>query len=63
MTGQEANATCGTEQIAESVESRKEGGIHDMRILWAQHSQEEDWGSLLIDAWNDFNEENNTAMT
>ena len=33
-----------------------------MHLLWAQHSQEEDWGFLLIDAWNAFNEENRTAM-
>ena len=29
-----------------------------MHLLWAQHSQEEDWGFLIIDAWNAFNEEN-----
>ena len=33
-----------------------------MRFLWAHHYQEEDWGFLLIDAWNSFNEENRTAM-
>ena len=33
-----------------------------MRHLWQQHDQEEDWGYLLIDAHNAFNEENYTAM-
>ena len=33
-----------------------------MRVLWEEHSQEEDWGFLLIDARNAFNEENRTAM-
>ena len=33
-----------------------------MSLIWAQHSQEEDWGFLLIDARNDFNEENWMAM-
>ena len=33
-----------------------------MRLLWAQHSQEEDWGFLLVDAQNAFNEENRTAI-
>ena len=33
-----------------------------MRFLWAQNSQEEDWGILLIDARNNFNEENRTEM-
>ena len=31
-------------------------------MQWAQHSDEEDWGFLLIDARNAFNEENRTAM-
>ena len=33
-----------------------------MRFLWVQHSHEEDWGFLLIDARNAFNEENRTAI-
>ena len=33
-----------------------------MCILWEEHSQEEDWVFLLIDARNAFNEENRTAM-
>ena len=33
-----------------------------MGILWQQHSQEEDWGFLLLYVRNVFNEENRTAM-
>ena len=33
-----------------------------MHLLWAHHYQEDDWGFLLIDARNTFNEENRTAM-
>ena len=33
-----------------------------MRVLWEEHKKEEDWGFLLIDAHNTFNEENRTAM-
>ena len=33
-----------------------------MNVLWDENSQEEDWGFLLIDAQNEFNEENRTAM-
>ena len=33
-----------------------------MRVLWEEHQTEEDWGFLLIDARNAFNEENRTAM-
>ena len=33
-----------------------------MCLLWTHHSQEEDWGFLLIDTWNAFIEEKRTAM-
>ena len=33
-----------------------EGGIHAVRLLWQKHAQEEDWGFLLIDTRNAFNE-------
>ena len=56
--GQEAKADCGTKQLADGAKSGIEVGIHAIRILWAQHSQEEDWGFLLIDVQNAFNEEN-----
>ena len=44
------------------MEAGIEGAIHAARLQWAQHSQEEDWGFLLIDARNAFIEENRTAM-
>ena len=62
MRRYEAKAACGTDQMEVGVGVGIEGEIHAMRLLWAQHSHEEDWGFLLIDAWNDFNEENWTAM-
>ena len=33
-----------------------------MRIMWKQHSQEEDWGFLLIDTRNALNKDNRTEM-
>ena len=33
-----------------------------MQLLLQQHAQEEEWGFLLIDVHNVFNEENHTAM-
>ena len=33
-----------------------------MRLLWEQHSQEEEWGFILIDVRNTFNEDNRTAV-
>ena len=62
VSGQEAKASCGTEQLAGGVEAGIEGAIHAARLQWEQHSQEEDWGFLLIYARNAFNEENQTYM-
>ena len=58
VTGPEAKADCGTVQLAGGVEAGIEVAIHAMRVLWEEHAQEEDWGFLLIDAQNAFNEEN-----
>ena len=55
-------AAFGTEQLAGGVEAGIEGAIHAVRLQWVQHSQEEDWGFIPIDAQNSFNEENQTAM-
>ena len=62
VTGPEAKAACRKDQLAGGVEAWMEGAIHAMRVLWEEHAQEEDWGFLLIDARNAFNEENQTAM-
>ena len=62
VTGPEGGAACGTTQLAGGVEAGIEGTIHVMRVLWEEHALEEDWGFLLIDARNFFNEENRTAM-
>ena len=62
VAGPEAKAACRTNQLAGGVEEGIEGAIHAMRVLWEEHAQEEDWGFLLIDACNAFNEENRTAM-
>ena len=62
VMGKEAKDACGTEQHASGAESKIEGGIHAIRLLSHQNSQEEDWEFLLIDAWNTLNEENWTSM-
>ena len=62
VAGPEAKADCRTTQLKGGVEAGIEGAIHAMRVLWEEHKQEEDWGFLLIDARNTFNEENRTAM-
>ena len=39
VMGQESKADCGTYHLSGGVEAGIEGGIHAMRLLWAQHSQ------------------------
>ena len=48
--------------VGRGVEAGIEGAINSMRLLWEQHSQEEEWVFFLINAQNVFNEENQTAM-
>ena len=62
VMGQEIKVACGTERLAWGVESGIEGAIHATRLQWTQHSQEEEWGFLLVGPRNVFNEENQTAM-
>ena len=59
---QESKSAHEMKQLAGGVEGGIEGGIHDMRLLWAKHSQEEDWVFLLVDAQNTLNEENWMSM-
>jgi hypothetical protein len=62
VAGGEAKEACGVDQLCVGLESGIEGGIHAMRLLWEQHSAEEEWGFLLVDAANAFNEGNRIAM-
>jgi hypothetical protein len=44
------------------LEAGIKGGIHAIVELWQQHKEEEEWGFLLVDASNAFNELNQTSM-
>ena len=58
----EAKSACGTTQLVGGLEASIEGAIHVVRVLFEEHRKEEDWGFLLVDARNAFNEKNRTAM-
>ena len=58
----EAKEVCCADHLCSRTESGNEGGIQPMRLLRKYHYQEEDYGFLLIDACNNFNEENQTDM-
>jgi hypothetical protein len=50
------------DQLCVRLEAGIEGGIYVMHLLWEKHKAEEEWGFLLFDAKNVFNEGNRTAM-
>jgi hypothetical protein len=52
---------CGIDQFCAGLESGIEGAIHAMQHMWETNEAEEEWGFLLIDAKNAFNEQNRTA--
>ena len=58
VMGKEANYACRKYQLSGGVYEGIEGRIHAMPALWEEHSQEEDWGFLLIDTRNSLNGEN-----
>jgi hypothetical protein len=62
VAGSEAKEACGIDQLCAGLEAGIEGAIHAMQNLWDLHQQEEEWGFLLIDAKNAFNEQNRTGM-
>ena len=62
VAGPKAKSAWGTTQLAGGFEAGIEGAIHEVHALFEEHRKEEDWGFLLIEACNAFNEENRTAM-
>jgi hypothetical protein len=63
VAGAEAKeACCGIDQLCAGLEAGIEGGIHATQALWNLHETEENWGFLLIDAFNSFNEQNRIEM-
>jgi hypothetical protein len=62
LTLDEPKAACAADQLCSGLEAGIEGAIHTSQIIWDQHSAEDNWGFLLNDARNAFNESNHTVM-
>jgi hypothetical protein len=62
LAGGEAKEACGIHQLSARLEAGIEGGMHAINHLWKEHEEENDWGFLLVDAKNAFNEMNGVAM-
>jgi hypothetical protein len=63
VSGCDAKEQCSIDQLlCTGLKAGIKGGIHTIDELWRQHKGEEEWGFLLVDAANAFNELNWTAM-
>ena len=62
VAGGQAKDACGTSQLCAGLEAGIEGAVHAVNALWDVHQHDDDWGFLLVDARNTFNEGNRTAF-
>jgi hypothetical protein len=62
LTLGEPKTACCADQLCSGLEAGIEGAIHAGQLMWDQHSEEENWGFLPVDARNAFNKVNRTAM-
>ena len=60
LCGKDAKQACGINQLCAGLESGIEGAVHDINVEWKE--PEENYGFLLVDASNAFNEINRTIM-
>eukprot|EP00978_Attheya_sp_CCMP212_P030440 scaffold111966_cov57-Attheya_sp.AAC.1 len=60
--GKEAKDACGINQVCTGLEAGIEGSIHAINELWGAHEEEDEWGFLLVDATNAFNEGNHMMI-
>eukprot|EP00957_Ditylum_brightwellii_P199643 15219481-Ditylum_brightwellii.AAC.1 len=62
VCGAEEAAACGADQLCGGLRSGIEGGIHAMNDLWNDYGDNDEWGILLVDVCNAFDELNCMAM-
>ena len=61
VSGHEAKTACGKTQLCAGLEAGIDGAVHAMRRLWDLNEDDDEWGFLLVDARNAFNELNRIA--
>ena len=62
VTGPEATMACQDDQLHAGLKAGIDGVIHGVQALWDKKSTMEDWGFLLVDAKNAFNEINRVGL-
>ena len=58
VNGEEAEITCGANQLCSGIRAGIEASIHTMYMQWDAYGVMEDPGFLLVDAKNAFNLKN-----
>ena len=61
-SGEAAKLACGSDQLCAGLSAGIEGGIHGMNQLWKENEGLHNFGFLLVDARNAFNEVNRIAL-
>jgi hypothetical protein len=62
VTAEEVTMCCKPYNLCGGLSGGIDGAIHASQSMWDQHHMEEDWGFLLVDAVNAFNELDWTDM-
>ena len=60
--GESVKNACGSTQLCGGLEAAIEGAVHTLNEAWMEKEEEDDWGVLLVDARNAFNEGNRMRM-
>ena len=62
VTGSEATMACQDDHMRAGLKAGINGAIHGVQALWDENSTTENWGSLLVDANNVFDEIHRVGM-
>ena len=62
VTRLEATMACQDDQLCDGLKAGINGVVHGVQTIWDEYLTTEDWGFLLVDAKNTFNEINRVGM-
>jgi hypothetical protein len=62
VAGKDVTMMCKTDTLCGGLQGGIDGEIHAAQAMWDSHHMEENWGFLLIDVRNVFNEQDRMVM-
>ena len=62
FTVPEATIACRYDQLCAGLKAGIDGAVHGVQDIWDENSTTEDWGFLLVDKKNSFNEINRVKI-